>query len=178
LKFPARKFCAREKTRALRCRRVLGKPITHERKSICLLFRASSPLGQRSSSALSPQFSVSPVATRSRKPRAQPAQPVASSPAPAAPAAPTGPVPSFSAANKVGLYAYPAKGQSHDQQLIDESDCYNSAQQQSGVNPDTPPPQPPSSADVQAAQAQAAESAPSKKAVEPKVPLRAQSAGR
>ncbi len=91
------------------------------------------------------------------------AQPAASSPAPAAPAAPTGPVPSFSAANKVGLYANPAQGQSHDQQLIDESNCYNSAQQQSGVNPDTPPPQPPSSADVQAAQAQAAESAPQQK---------------
>ena len=85
------------------------------------------------------------------------AQPAAAAPAPAAP---TGPVPSFSAANKVGLYAYPAKGQSHDQQLIDESDCYNSAQQQTSINPDTPPPQPPSSADVQAAQSQAAESAP------------------
>ena len=34
---------------------------------------------------------------------------------PAAPAAPTGPVPSYSAAEKVGLYAYPGKGQSHDQ---------------------------------------------------------------
>jgi hypothetical protein len=90
-------------------------------------------------------------------------QPAATSPAAAAPAAPTGPVPSFSAANKVGVFAYPAKGQSHDQQLIDESDCYNSAQQQTSINPDTPPPQPPSSADVQAAQAQAAEAAPEQK---------------
>ena len=79
---------------------------------------------------------------------------------PAASTAPTVPVPSFSAANKVGLFASPAKGQSHDQQLIDESSCYTSAQQQSGVNPDTPPPQPPSSAEVQAAQNQAAEAAP------------------
>jgi hypothetical protein len=63
----------------------------------------------------------------------------------------------------VGLYAYPGKGQSHDQQLIDESDCYNSAQQQTGVNADTPAPQPPSSADVQAAQAQAADAAPQQK---------------
>ncbi|WP_216841240.1 glycine zipper family protein, partial [Acidobacterium sp. S8] len=84
-------------------------------------------------------------------------------PPPAAPAAPTGPVPSFSAASKVGLYAYPGKGQSHDQQLIDESDCYNSAQQQTGVNADTPAPQPPSSADIQAAQAQAADAAPQQK---------------
>jgi hypothetical protein len=95
------------------------------------------------------------------EPAAAPGQPAAA--AAPAPAGPTGPVPSFSAANKVGLYANPARGQSHDQQLIDESNCYNSAQQQSGVNPDTPPPQPPSSADVQAAQAQAAESAPEQK---------------
>jgi len=56
----------------------------------------------------------------------------------------------------VGLYAYPGKGQSHDQQLIDESDSHNSAQQQIGVNADTPAPLPPSSAAVQAAQVQAA----------------------
>src|ERR1700761_7999183 len=93
-------------------------------------------------------------------PAGAPAQPSSTSAQPAAPAAPTGPVPSFSAASKVGLYAYPGKGQSHDQQLIDESDCYNSAQQQTGVNADTPAPQPPSSADVQAAQAQAADAAP------------------
>jgi hypothetical protein len=89
-------------------------------------------------------------------------QPSAAQPA-AAPAAPTGPVPSYSAAQKVGLYAYPAKGQSHDQQLIDESDCYNSAQQQTGVNPEMGAPQAPSSGEVQAAQAQAAEAAPEAK---------------
>ena len=91
---------------------------------------------------------------------AQPSSTSAQPPVAAQPAAPTGPVPSYSAANKVGLYAYPGEGQSHDQQLIDESDCYNSAQQQTGVNADTPAPQPPSSADVQAAQAQAADAAP------------------
>jgi len=89
-------------------------------------------------------------------------QPSATQPA-AAPAAPTGPVPSSSAAQKVGLYAYPAKGQSHDQQLIDESDCYNSAQQQTGVNPEMAAPQAPSSAEVQSAQAQAADAAPEAK---------------
>ena len=87
-------------------------------------------------------------------------QPAATAAQPAAPAVPTKPVPSFSAAQRVGLYAYPAKGQSHDQQLIDESDCYDSAQQQTGVNPETPAPQGPSSAEVQAAQSQAADSAP------------------
>jgi hypothetical protein len=106
--------------------------------------------------------SAQPSST-SAQPSSTSAQPSSTSAQPAAPAAPTGPVPSFSAANKVGLYAYPGKGQSHDQQLIDESDCYNSAQQQTGVNADTPAPQPPSSADVQAAQAQAADAAPQQK---------------
>jgi hypothetical protein len=89
----------------------------------------------------------------------QPAAAPAASAQPAAPAGPTKPVPSFSAAQKVGVYVFPAKNQTHDQQLIDESECYDLAQQQSGVNPDTPPPQPPSSAEIQAAQAQGAESA-------------------
>jgi len=82
---------------------------------------------------------------------------------PSVPAAPSKPVPSFSAAQKVGLYVFPNKNQPHDQQLIDESDCYNLAQQQSGVNPEMAPPAPPSSAQVQAAEAQAAESAPEAK---------------
>ena len=62
-------------------------------------------------------------------PARAPAQPSPSSAQPAGPNEPTGPVPSFSAANKVGLYAYPGKDQSHDQQLIDESNCYNYDQQ-------------------------------------------------
>ncbi len=82
---------------------------------------------------------------------------------PSTPGAPTKPVPSFSAAQKVGVYVFPGNNQTHDQQLIDESECYGLAQQQSGVNPDMPPPQPPSSAEIQAAQAQGAESAPQAK---------------
>ena len=97
------------------------------------------------------------------QPAAGPAQPAANTAQPTAPAAPTGPVPSFSAANKAGLFVAAAKGQSHDQQLIDESDCYNLAQQQTGISPDTPPPQAPTSADVEAAQAQAADAAPQQK---------------
>jgi hypothetical protein len=80
-----------------------------------------------------------------------------------APAASTKPVPSFSAAQRVGVYAFPGKSQSRDQQLIDESECYDMAQQQSGVNPGMAPPSPPSSADIQAAQAQGAASAPQAK---------------
>jgi len=39
---------------------------------------------------------------------------------------------------KVGLYVYPAKGQSADQQNTDESDCYTWAVQQSGYDPINP----------------------------------------
>jgi hypothetical protein len=76
------------------------------------------------------------------------------------PAAPAKLVPSFSAAQKVGLYVFPGRNQVHDQQLIDESECYDLAQQQSGVNPEMSAPAAPSSADIQAAQAQGAASAP------------------
>ena len=72
---------------------------------------------------------------------------------------PTKPVPSSSAAQKVGMYVFPAKNQAHDQQLIDESECYELAQQQSGVNPGMAPPQPPSSSEIASAQQQGAASA-------------------
>jgi len=39
---------------------------------------------------------------------------------------------------KVGLYVYPAKGQTADQQNTDESDCYSWAVQQSGYDPINP----------------------------------------
>jgi hypothetical protein len=83
----------------------------------------------------------------------------ATSPQPSTPAVPPKPVPSFSAAQKIGLFVFPGKNQTHDQQLIDELDCYTLAQQQSGVNPEMAPPRAPSSAEVQAAQAQGAQSA-------------------
>ena len=41
------------------------------------------------------------------------------------PAEPAVPVPSFSAAEKVGMFVYPKNNQSKDQQLRDELDCYN-----------------------------------------------------
>jgi uncharacterized protein YcfJ len=78
----------------------------------------------------------------------------------AAPAAPVPPTPSFSAAQKIGMFAYAKNGQPNDQQLRDELDCYNDVQQQTGINPDAPPPTAPSAADVQAAQQQAADNAP------------------
>jgi hypothetical protein len=87
------------------------------------------------------------------------------SPAPAAPVAQTAPVaavpvPSFSAAQKIGMFAYPKNNQSHDQQLTDEYACYTQVQQQTGINPDAAAPSGPSAANVQAAEQQAAANAP------------------
>lgn len=76
------------------------------------------------------------------------------------PSQPALPAPSFSAAEKIGMFVYPKDNQTKDRQLRDELDCYNQVQQQTGINPETPPPAAPSSSQVQAAQQQAAEQAP------------------
>jgi hypothetical protein len=91
------------------------------------------------------------------------AAPAAAPAALATPAAPTTPLPSFSAAEKIGMFAYPKNNQSKDQQLRDEYDCYTTVQQQTGINPDAAAPSGPSAAEVQAAQQQAAENAPEAK---------------
>jgi len=75
-------------------------------------------------------------------------------------APPLPPAPTFSAAQKIGMFVFPKNNQDRDQQLRDELSCYNAVQQQTGVNPDTQPPTPPTSAEIQAAQQQAAEEAP------------------
>ena len=92
-------------------------------------------------------------------PTATPAanSPVVTQPSPAAPATP---LPPFSAAQKLGMFAYPKNNQSHDQQLRDEYDCYTQVQQQTGINPAATSPSGPSSAQVQAAEQQAAANAP------------------
>jgi hypothetical protein len=69
------------------------------------------------------------------------------------------PPPSFSAAKKIGMFAYPKNQQSSDQQLRDEFDCYNTAEQQSGVDAEAQAPEAPSQAAVQAAQQQAVDQA-------------------
>ena len=74
-----------------------------------------------------------------------------------------GPPPPFSAAQKLGMLAFPKNNQSQDQQLRDEYDCYGMVQQQTGINPEAPPPAAASAADVQAAQEQAAADAPQAK---------------
>ena len=46
----------------------------------------------------------------------------------------------LSPAKRVGMFAYPKNQQSADQQLKDENECFASAKQQSGIDPQAPPP--------------------------------------
>lgn len=46
----------------------------------------------------------------------------------------------FSPAKSIGMFAFPKNGQNPDQQLKDESECYGAAKQQSGTDPQAPPP--------------------------------------
>lgn len=70
-----------------------------------------------------------------------------------------GPPPAWSPAKSIGMFAYPKHQQNPDQQLKDESDCYGSAKQNSGVDPQAPVPTGPSAQQQQAAQQQAAQQA-------------------
>ena len=45
-----------------------------------------------------------------------------------------------SPAKSIGMFAYPKNEQSADQQLKDENECFASAKQQSGIDPQAPPP--------------------------------------
>src|SRR5256884_10004501 len=45
-----------------------------------------------------------------------------------------------SPAQSIGMFAYPKKEQTADQQLKDENECFASAKQQSGIDPQAPPP--------------------------------------
>jgi hypothetical protein len=82
----------------------------------------------------------------------------AQNPPPASPPAVSSPAAS-SPAKSVGMYAYPKNNQSSDQQLKDENDCYGSAKQNSGVDPQAAAPAAPSAEQQQAAQQQAAQQA-------------------
>jgi len=48
-------------------------------------------------------------------------------------------------AQQLGVFAFPAKNQSPEQQQAEERECYGWAQQQTGIDPTAPPPPPPSS---------------------------------
>ena len=81
---------------------------------------------------------------------------------PAAPAQETSPqqaAPAWSPAQNIGMFAFPKNGQSADQQLKDESECYGMAKQRTGINAQTPPPQGLSEEEKKAAQQQAADNA-------------------
>ena len=59
----------------------------------------------------------------------------------AAPAQQTPPQPpAWSPAQNIGMFAFPKNGQSADQQLKDESECYGMAKQRTGIDAQTPPP--------------------------------------
>jgi len=69
----------------------------------------------------------------------------------------------FSPSKAVGLFAYPKKDQSSDEQLKDESACYSSAHEKTGVDPQAPPPAAKSADQKAAEQKAAADSAPKAK---------------
>jgi hypothetical protein len=69
------------------------------------------------------------------------------------------PATASSPAKSIGMYAYPKTNQSTEQQLKDENECYASAKQNSGIDPQTPPPAAPSAEQQKAAQQQAAQQA-------------------
>lgn len=48
--------------------------------------------------------------------------------------------PAWSPSKSLNMFAYPRNQQSPDQQLKDESECYGSAKQQTGIDPQAPPP--------------------------------------
>lgn len=73
---------------------------------------------------------------------------------------PSQPVPAFSAAKIIGMFVYPKNNQSHDQQLIDESVCYNSVQEQTGIDLRAAARKAPTSAQLNAAEQQGAADAP------------------
>jgi hypothetical protein len=68
--------------------------------------------------------------------------------------------PAWSPSKSIGVFAFPKNGQNADQQLKDESDCYGMAKQQTGIDPQAPPPAGKSAEQKQAEQKQAAANAP------------------
>ena len=71
--------------------------------------------------------------------------------------------PASSPSKSIGVFAFPKNNQNAEQQLKDETDCYGMSKQQSGIDPQAPPPKPMSAEEKQAQQKQAAEDAPKAK---------------
>jgi hypothetical protein len=85
---------------------------------------------------------------------AQAAPAPAQQPETAASAAPAG-----APSKDIGVYVFGKNGQTPDQQLKDESECYSAARQQTGIDPKAPPPAGMTVEQKQAEQEAAAESA-------------------
>jgi Glycine-zipper domain len=77
----------------------------------------------------------------------------------AAPAPTQASAPAWSPAQSIDMFAFPKNGQSADQQLKDESECYGMAKQRTSVDPTKPAPQGPSPEEIAAAQEEAADNA-------------------
>ena len=69
------------------------------------------------------------------------------------------PNPAWSPAKDIGVFVFGKNGQSPDQQLKDETDCYAAAKQASGIDPKAPLPAQKTAEQKQAEQKAAAESA-------------------
>jgi hypothetical protein len=67
--------------------------------------------------------------------------------------------PAWSPSKDIGVFVFGKNGQSADQQLKDESDCYGAAKQQSGIDPKAPAPVGKSTEQKQAEQKAAAKDA-------------------
>jgi hypothetical protein len=74
-------------------------------------------------------------------------------------APPSGSNDTSSPAKSIGMFAYPRNNQNADQQQKDESECYASAKQNTGIDPQAPAPAAPSAESQQAAQKEAAQQA-------------------
>jgi len=71
----------------------------------------------------------------------------------------TPPAPAWSPSKDIGVFVFGRNGQSADQQLKDESDCYSAAKQQSGIDPKAPAPSGKSAEQKEAEQKAAAKDA-------------------
>jgi hypothetical protein len=65
----------------------------------------------------------------------------------------------WSPSQNIGMFAFPRNGQSADQQLKDESECYGMAKQRTGIDAQAPPPSGLSEEEKKLAQQKAAENA-------------------
>lgn len=65
---------------------------------------------------------------------------ITSAQAPVATQEPAAALAAWSPSKDIGVFVFGRNGQTSDQQLKDESECYGAARQQSGIDPKAPPP--------------------------------------